>query len=569
MDIKESVLKLKKVIEIYEKSYKDDLIKIKNEIVVIFEKIFNDNYKNYNLTLKNSVYEKIELYSFYGRVKSPESLYEKFIRKNETFNLLKQCEIELDTDVASKCDLIKKYIRNCDDIIGIKITTNLRHDCKEVLKLLRDKINNYDQIKIINIENNSSLMKNGLEINKYKCVYTKESVEYLFELQIKSKIDSAWGDLEHNLFYKDYDFNHAKDINRTMMIHTGKLLEKIEESMFSIRSSKGIFESKYEINTFHKNIYDIYKNHIFDKLGTFQMLDEFIGFLYELYNRDLIGRDTDRNNCLQNSKDNYKDLYDLDIATNDLVLKRYMEIRYKSYNLSTLENIYLNWVCFDIEKEETYETLVLNFVDFLIEYMIRESQRQLGIMVDDSTLLLELVKKYLLNEDLNVSCDDVLLNVKIFNIVMFVYSSIKENVEKYIMSYDYSIFVSDENLEECQSIDFLDSINDDKTENEATSVVTDILMESIYITLYAKNNSIRPYLLYKYKDEKGNILYNIFEQIVKSFNQRIIKIIKDENIEGKSNSQSAALQVLKTKKNTIELFLQKCNISINQGGERR
>ena len=89
------------------------------------------------------------------------------------------------------------------DIIGVRVVTELRHDCNKVLALLRAFIDDLATTEVvldkIDLESQPQKMKNGLFIYKIKGIFRSD---FGFELQIKSKIEEAWGDMDHAIFIK-------------------------------------------------------------------------------------------------------------------------------------------------------------------------------------------------------------------------------------------------------------------------------------------------------------------------------------------------------------------------------
>ena len=75
-----------------------------------------------------------------------------------------------------------------DDIIGIKILTELEDDCKKVISLLKDKylmlFNDKRKLylDLDDLEKQPIRMRNGLEFYKIKGIYAES---FKFELQIK------------------------------------------------------------------------------------------------------------------------------------------------------------------------------------------------------------------------------------------------------------------------------------------------------------------------------------------------------------------------------------------------
>ena len=74
-------------------------------------------------------------------------------------------------------------------------------------------------------------MKNGHIIYKIEVKYN----DIPFELQIKNKLDSAWGDMEHDLYYKNNKINIVEEINKLSFNHLGIMLKQIDDYMSKLR----------------------------------------------------------------------------------------------------------------------------------------------------------------------------------------------------------------------------------------------------------------------------------------------------------------------------------------------
>lgn len=123
-----------------------------------------------------------------SRVKSPESLYEKALRKNSHFSL----------------ETIQEEIR---DIAGIRITCSFRSDIYRI----RDMLCSQRDIELVEqkdyIQNPKPNGYQSLHLIVKIPVFMSESVEHVFvEIQIRTIAMDFWASLEHKIFYK---YNHA------------------------------------------------------------------------------------------------------------------------------------------------------------------------------------------------------------------------------------------------------------------------------------------------------------------------------------------------------------------------
>lgn len=136
-----------------------------------------------------------------GRVKSNNSLREKILRKSY--------HVKYD----SGADLISSL----DDIIGVRIICLLHNEEESTWKKIASKLKEIELGKIkyyVNDEETIFLekiklpvpQKNEHDIYKIHGYYLLDKERYNFELQIKSLVHMLWGEIEHLLFYKNYEY---------------------------------------------------------------------------------------------------------------------------------------------------------------------------------------------------------------------------------------------------------------------------------------------------------------------------------------------------------------------------
>ncbi|MFY0163763.1 RelA/SpoT domain-containing protein [Bacillus anthracis] len=205
---------------------KEDKENITSKIESILKK--DDTLKNYMLN---------------GRVKKPNSLKEKIIRKPTLYDdSQKSAETFIDTVL--------------DDIIGIRIICLLNDDEDKVYKVLQSHFSKkallgpnsaeYFVAASENIEypclaysyeKQPVPQKNGKGIYKLKLKYFKGEHEYTnIELQIKSLTHMFWGELEHMLFYKNYRYTLDNEFYSKMMLSINSILEALDVQLKDIQS---------------------------------------------------------------------------------------------------------------------------------------------------------------------------------------------------------------------------------------------------------------------------------------------------------------------------------------------
>lgn len=214
----------KKISETYIDLVKNELDKISKEIEEELKGVFLCFQEDFNLYFNDKKY-----YYFTYRVKGKDSLYEKLHRKNIIFDLIKKLNIKNITDI-NETTLINE-IKNFDDNIGFRIICDLQEDVENVFNLLKEKEKEFMNLEFKNLDTQPSKMKNGHLIYKIEAKFK----DIPFELQIKNKFDAAWGDMEHNLYYKNNKINIVKEINKLSFNHIAEMLIQIDNYMSKLR----------------------------------------------------------------------------------------------------------------------------------------------------------------------------------------------------------------------------------------------------------------------------------------------------------------------------------------------
>jgi len=259
--ISEKIKRIDKVVSKYE-NIREEFVDIESRLKKGLSNLIELYSENFELSKLNSV-RKLKFYSIVSRVKESNSLSEKLVRNND-YNQFD--EILADIDNINQVQL-KSKLKELDDIIGVKILTDLNIDTINMYKLISssDFIMKAKEMGIeldeSDLKSQPVTMKNGLNIYKVKCKYD----EWKFELQIKSKLESAWGDMEHSIFYKDYKVTPVRDLAQQSMIHIGKLLIEIDEFLQEIRNANNNFSTNSKVilfvNEFEEKLFTLYKKH--------------------------------------------------------------------------------------------------------------------------------------------------------------------------------------------------------------------------------------------------------------------------------------------------------------------
>lgn len=176
-----------------------------------------------------SVFEPIGA-NITGRVKGEKSLKEKIIRKRYFI----------------KYENSNELINNLSDIIGIRINCLLTKEEKKVFDLLKkqfikgeDKFWKHKNLESFYMDFKSpqpEFQQNGKNIYRISAKWkTKDEFEYNIEVQIKSEINVLWGEIEHKLFYKNYEYLLSQDFYSELMNLLHDNLNSVEKQLELIK----------------------------------------------------------------------------------------------------------------------------------------------------------------------------------------------------------------------------------------------------------------------------------------------------------------------------------------------
>ncbi len=274
-------------------------------------------------------------YSVKSRVKTTHSLKEKLRRKNLGLKISLQHSLTTE-NFQTNYKKVKATIFRLDDVIGTRIVTELKADCYKVHDLLKEE-NEYfiDREIIFNTDellNQPEKMQNGLPIFRIKGIYKGT---YGFELQIKSKIDEAWGDMDHSIFYKDYSVSPIRNTVQVTMNNVGKLLDKIEDLLLGLRDSENQFKEKKEEFDFLQDLTENVYTEVKKKLGDSYELGKIASTLKFIKNKTKVKQ---KDAKVTDLKYNF-----LDYEVSTVSQKKYILHRNANFELLIMESLYFYW----------------------------------------------------------------------------------------------------------------------------------------------------------------------------------------------------------------------------------
>lgn len=198
------------------------------------EKKLNNFIVNYNQSYSKHSGIKISQ-KVQSRIKSKDSLKEKLSRKN----YLDEWKIYF----FDEANVQKAICENLPDLIGFRINCYFKEDERAIFEELIKYLSKEECIEIE--KNPQTVQKNGHTIYKIACKYKELFNIFCFEVQVKSLLHDAWGEVEHSIVYKSKAFDSRENLKKeivegiyTILDGTDKQLSKLFLFKTSIKEIK-------------------------------------------------------------------------------------------------------------------------------------------------------------------------------------------------------------------------------------------------------------------------------------------------------------------------------------------
>lgn len=147
-----------------------------------------------------------------SRIKSANSLREKIIRNS----------------LYMRYDDAAEMLRHMQDIIGLRIECRFTDDEVDIYRAIKDMFyipvgNGYYRSPshkhiLLDMETAQPMIqKNGFGIYKIDGIIQKDDEKLNFELQIKSLVNVFWGEIDHKVLYKNYNYMLTEEFFRDIM----------------------------------------------------------------------------------------------------------------------------------------------------------------------------------------------------------------------------------------------------------------------------------------------------------------------------------------------------------------
>lgn len=241
------------VLDLFE-YHRQELVSINKEVRNYFSDVLKDDERALNLST---------------RIKTPQSLREKLIRRNYY--------IKYPTPFEG--------FKKVPDLIGLRIECRFIKDEKEIYQKIIDEFriycgNGYYASNInknirLNLEDiQPQVLNNGFKIYKLDGLYKNSKTSYSFELQIKSLVNLFWGEIDHKILYKNYNYMIVEDFFRDIMNSIIDNLFMVDKQLMilydhvtnSDASGKDPAEKQLKV-LLSKIIHDVFINKIYGELG--------------------------------------------------------------------------------------------------------------------------------------------------------------------------------------------------------------------------------------------------------------------------------------------------------------
>lgn len=241
------------VLDLFE-YHRQELVSINKEVRNYFSDVLKDDERALNLST---------------RIKTPQSLREKLIRRN--------FYIKYPTPFEG--------FKKVPDLIGLRIECRFIKDEKEIYQKIIDEFriycgNGYYASNInknirLNLEDiQPQVLNNGFKIYKLDGLYKNSKTSYSFELQIKSLVNLFWGEIDHKILYKNYNYMIVEDFFRDIMHSIIDNLFMVDKQLMilydhvtnSDASGKDPAEKQLKV-LLSKIIHDVFINKIYGELG--------------------------------------------------------------------------------------------------------------------------------------------------------------------------------------------------------------------------------------------------------------------------------------------------------------
>ncbi len=176
-------------------------------------------------------------------------------------------------------------VHNLSDLVGFRIECRFIEDeekiYKDIVNLFKTKesegyysnpLNSSIMLKLDEVQ--PQIQKNGFEIYKIDGKYSKNGIMVNFELQIKSLVNVFWGEIDHRVLYKNFNYMLTEDFFRDIMSSIKDNLAMIDRQLMLVfnhlndmDTSNAVTKKTQLQSLLSKIIHDIYIVKVRQEIG--------------------------------------------------------------------------------------------------------------------------------------------------------------------------------------------------------------------------------------------------------------------------------------------------------------
>lgn len=344
-----------------------------------------DRYSQSAMQITDSLYrvffnKKLSIIGINHRLKSPESLKEKILRK------------KLYKNSTAPQDIIAKM----PDLIGIMIECEFISDEEKIFNCIKEAFDKpidgvfFQNSEIPNIYINLEMkqpvrQKNGNELYKLDCYFVdgnNENSRINFELQIKSLVNSFWCEVEHNIVYKNNHYIASDD-------YVSEMLSAVRINLVGLDRILELINGRISALTAYNVVKDLKMNAVLLRQMVSDLMNEkmirSIGFTVEAKRiRDLLawfilrqlGDENENDTVFYELSERFKELHKTDFRFDRQIL---FKNRFQSEDIfsriigskiQSLMNTDFEWhaffiMLFVIDKDRDEESIFAEFIETL------------------------------------------------------------------------------------------------------------------------------------------------------------------------------------------------------------
>lgn len=348
------------------------------ELLKSYNTTLDEIAKNIIKCLKEEYYYDDKFLNFTYRIKSEDSFREKIIKNNFFLSY----------------ETVEKMFLDISDLIGIRIECRFIKEEEYIYNKLKNsfsynlgngyfKIDELSPIRLKLQDEQPQIQKNGFEIYKIDGVYEYGKNKFNFELQIKSMVNVFWGEIDHKILYKNYNYMIGESFFKEMMASIKDSLSMVDRQLQILYDNVTNIDNDLDTSSKHqlkyllsKLIHDIYSNKIRNEFGFVfnfkHITDLIVEYLFLKFNKEKES----------NFGENFIDIINVitTLDTDEIDLEEYIEIKEDEKTLDnftksifkTLKDIVnkdfsvnlLIKILYNIESKD-YKENICDFLNFL------------------------------------------------------------------------------------------------------------------------------------------------------------------------------------------------------------